>query len=225
MAILDNRKNLRSFGRINGRAMGLEGQHLLMNVLPGYLINPGELRARNEVNYLEIGFGYGESLIRRALDEQSANHIGCEVYSRGVVNLLGLILARGVENIRIFNGDARIFLEEAGNEYFDEIFVLFPDPWPKRKQMKKRIVDGSFLELTHRKLKTGGAVFFATDSEDYAKSILSLMDNSRLFGPVPANPDECRGEPAWWIETRYQEKAKKSGRETFFIEGRTCRTI
>ncbi|MDR1494859.1 MAG: tRNA (guanosine(46)-N7)-methyltransferase TrmB [Rickettsiales bacterium] len=219
MVTLDNRKNIRSFGRLNGRAIGLGSRFLLTNELASYSLNLEKLPSRNEINYLEIGFGYGESLVSRASEDNSANHIGCEVYSRGIINLLKLILTNNIKNIRIFDGDARVLLEKIEDSYFNGLFILFPDPWPKKRQHKKRIINEAFMELAIKKLKPGGKLFFASDSEDYAELVLKLMRNNSIAEtPLPASLAECRGTPGWWVETRYQQKARESGRSSFFIE-------
>ncbi|MDR3078808.1 MAG: tRNA (guanine(46)-N(7))-methyltransferase TrmB [Rickettsiales bacterium] len=217
MPTLDTRENIRSFGRLSGRALGPRGKFLLERVLPDYSVDLEKLPPRDETNYLEIGFGYGESLASRAGGDPTANYMGCEVYGRGIISLLELILVASIGNVGIFYGDARILLRQVEDKYFNGIFILFPDPWPKRKQHKKRIISEALIGLIGRKLKPGGRLFFASDSEEYAAATLALMRDAAI-GTAPASLEECRAEPSWWIETRYQRKAKKSGRDSFFIE-------
>lgn len=217
MVILDNRQNIRSFGRINGRSCSEKTTHILNDILPKYLFNPKEIDPE-QCNYLEIGFGYGENLYKRALIDTDSNYIGCEIYSKGVANLVELIERYSIKNIKIFNGDARILLENIPNSSIDKIFILYPDPWPKKRQNKRRIINEKFLELVHKKLKNYGTLFFATDIVDYADWTLEKVNNTNLFVANFSSLLEVKNEPAWWIKTKYQKKALDELRESYFME-------
>ncbi|MDR1426121.1 MAG: hypothetical protein LBI70_03995 [Rickettsiales bacterium] len=222
---MDTAKNLKNFGRTNGRPLGPEARYMLEELLPRYLASVEKMPPRDETNYLEIGFGYGESLAEMASREQWANYFGCEVYRRGIINLLKLMLARRIDNIGIFNGDAQIFLDLVEDRYFNGIFILFPDPWPKRKQQKRRFINIDSLGLLQRKLKVDSPLFFASDSEEYAKSVLETVQNSHLFRQIPKNLEDCCAEPSWWVETKYHRKAKAQNRKVFFLESRAGLSI
>ena len=223
MAILDNKRNIRSFGRINGRSCGKKVIYALDKLLPKYLFDPEEIDI-NACNYLEIGFGYGESLAKRALIDKNTNYIGCETYSKGVVNLIDLMEKESIKNIEIFNGDARILLENIPDHSIDKIFILYPDPWPKKRHNKRRIINEKFLELIHKKLKKYGILFFATDVTDYADWVIEKVRNSNLFIADFSSLSEVKTEPQWWVKTKYQEKAIKELRDSYFIEFTTINT-
>lgn len=165
---------------------------------------------------LEIGFGYGEHTIHQALLNENYGIIGCETYINGVLSLVSKIEDNNVKNLKIFNGDARELLEKLPDNSLDKVFILFPDPWPKNRQNKKRIINSEFLDLLKLKLKANGILFFASDIFDYIKWTLNFT--SGKFEPIFNNLEECQKEPEWWVKTRYQEKAIKEGRVSYFLE-------
>jgi tRNA (guanine-N7-)-methyltransferase len=220
-ANINSNKNIRSFGRINGRGVSKITPETLEEVVrPSLLkidnyenINFNDIFGNNSENHLEIGFGYGESVFERAKKSPRINYVGSEVYTKGVVILASLIKKHELKNIKIFNGDARLLLEKIVDGNLDKVFLLFPDPWPKKKQNKRRIVDDAFLELLARKLKAGGEFFFCSDIDNYAEWVLDKVRETgrlRLLG-------ESAVPPEWWVMTRYQEKAVKEGRKERFL--------
>ena len=209
--IINNKENIRSFGRINGR--GKIDHDLLDNM--EYLIDENYKPAKSAINHLEIGFGYGESLLARAVKNVNINYIGCEAYAKGIINLYKGIKSNNINNVKIFNGDARLLLKNLEQNTIDEIFILFPDPWPKKKQNKRRIISDDFLKLVANKLKHGGKLFFATDIENYLDWTMEKLKNNGSFDIVLSTK-----EPDWWVKTKYQEKAIKEGRESTFLECR-----
>ena len=213
MPILDNKKNIRSFGRINGRGVDENVKNKLNEKLTKYSFDINNIDI-NGTNYLEIGFGYGESIAERAPQTKSVNYIGCETYTKGVLNLLNLMEQHNVENIRIFNGDARLLLEALPDKVLDKVFILFPDPWPKKKQNKRRIIGDDFLILLSKKIKTGGTLFFASDIDSYVDWSLEKVGNNHSFSLI----SNTKQEPSWWVKTKYQQKAITEGRQSSFLE-------
>jgi tRNA (guanine-N7-)-methyltransferase len=209
MVILAGEKYLRSFGRLRGRSLGVELQRLEQEVLPHYLwtkMNP------SGKNYLEIGSGSGEALVTRANADRDGSYIGCEVYQRGVLSLLRLILATKLDNVRIFYGDAHLLLEQLALACLRGIFVFFPDPWFKRKHHKRRILTKDFLKLLIYRLEIEGKLFFASDVEDYAIYLDSLVRDCDGFQIKLAT----KIKPIWWVDTKYYQKALVAGRNVFF---------
>lgn len=213
---------IRTFGRIKSRKLSDLKLNKIESFLPKFKIeidNNGNLLGfpQNNKNIIfEIGFGYGEHTAHQALLNQDCNIIGCETYINGVLSLLDKIENTKVENIKIFNGDARLLLEKLPNNSIDKIFILFPDPWPKKRQNKKRIISENFLQLIQSKLKKDGILFFASDIFDYVEWTNNLA--RKKFTPLFNNLEECKKEPNWWIKTRYQQKAIKAGRNSYFLE-------
>lgn len=219
MAILDSKRNIRSFGRINGRRNTKVNESFLKEILEKYEVNFKSIN-KNNINHLEIGFGYGESLLDRAKNNKNIIYIGCETYTNGVLNLIKLIKLNLIENIKIFNGDARILLENIPNESLDKIFLLYPDPWPKKKQNKRRIINNDFLNIVRNKLKINGTLFFASDIIDYVNWTIEKFDKNNNFIANSLSLSEIQKEPYWWVKTKYQMKAEKENRDSYFLEFR-----
>ena len=225
---IDNRKNIRSFGRVAGRGVLKNYGEYIENVLPQFCfnlkqneifdINKDLFNSNGNKVYFEIGTGYGESIAERAKNTPNVNFIACETYIKGVINLIEYIKTYGLNNIRIFNGDARLLLENIQDSSIDKLFVLFPDPWQKTKQHKRRLINEEFLMLIHKKIKATGSFFFASDIDDYIKWTLDKIDKTQLFKKTFINDGDCLKEPDWWIKTKYQQKALQEGRICRFCE-------
>ena len=166
--------------------------------------------------YFEIGFGYGEHTAHQAMLNKDCGIIACETYINGVLSLIDKIEKDKIENIRIYNSDARILLEKMPDHSIDKVFILFPDPWPKKKQNKRRIINDEFLDVLRKKLKIGGILFFASDILNYVEWTFDFARNK--FKPLFESMEQCKKEPNWWIRTRYQQKAINEGRESYFLE-------
>jgi tRNA (guanine-N7-)-methyltransferase len=215
---------LRSFGRIKSRIK--DSENLLSEFLPKFLIkleenktidlkklfnNPKEI-------HLEIGYGYGKSLADRAIKNPEIGFVGCEVYQNGILNLLKKIKEKNIQNIKLYDKDARLFLETLQDNSIDKIFILFPDPWPKKRHKKRRIINQDLLDTIYSKLKKDGTLFFASDIADYIDWTLEHIKENGKFKTNFKNLEETKIEPDWWIKTKYQEKAIKEGRESNFLE-------
>jgi tRNA (guanine-N7-)-methyltransferase len=132
--------------------------------------------------------------------------------------LLDLIKKYNLENVRIFDGDARLLLEKVVNNSLDRVFILFPDPWPKKKQNKRRIINEDFLNLLGEKIKPKGELFFASDIDSYVEWTLEKTEKCGCFERGFSSLEECLRQPYWWITTKYQEKANGEGRVSKFLK-------
>ena len=218
MIVLNNKENIRSFGRIKAKNITDYDNNLLNNFLPKHSMNIGDKLDKSRTNHLEVGFGYGESIVHRAQNNRNINYIGCEAYTKGVASLLDKIKTNRIENLKVFYGDARILIENLEDNSLDKIFILFPDPWPKKRHNKRRIISEEFLALISKKLKNNGELFFASDIINYVEWTIEKIENNKSFIAKFNNIEECLIEPEWWIETRYQAKAKEQGRKSYFLE-------
>jgi len=224
--MIEKNKVLRSFGRIKNRVK--DTQNLLGNLLPKFLIkinpktklNPKTLFQNPQEIYLEIGFGYGELIIESAKQNPEIGFIGCEVYVNGILNVLRKIKEYNIQNIRLYDKDARILLDNLQDKSLDKVFVLFPDPWPKARHNKRRIINQEFLNTAHSKLKKNGILFFASDIDDYINWTLRHINDNGKFQANFDSLKDCEKEPDWWIKTKYQKKAIKEGRVSKFLEFR-----
>lgn len=212
---------LPSYGRRRGRKLRPSRNALVGKLLPELLIHLEEgeelyTHAKNPV-WLEIGFGGGEHLVEQARRHPQVHFIGCEPYINGVASLLAKIQQYSLRNIRLYDGDARVLLERLPDHSLEKLFVLFPDPWPKVRHHKKRIISQASAALFHRKLKKGGILRIATDHADYSVWILeNLLAFGQFEWQVKSQAD-WNVPPTDWVTTRYQEKAMAEGRKPFFL--------
>jgi tRNA (guanine-N7-)-methyltransferase len=152
-------------------------------IIPGDKpIDARELFSRQTTTILEIGFGMGDSLSQMAINNPDINYIGIEVHRPGVGSLLATIDENSISNIRVINHDAvEVLQNNIVDDSLDGIQVFFPDPWPKKRHFKRRLIQTPFIELLTRKLKTNGKLHIATDWKNYAEWIEDIMGQSAHF--------------------------------------------
>ncbi len=137
----------------------------------------GELFGNDRPVVLEIGFGMGEATVQMAADDAGTNILAVDVHTPGQGNLLNLADQQGLSNIRVANGDAIILLREMLTpDSLDGLRVYFPDPWPKKRHHKRRLIQAEFLDLVAERLRAGALVHCATDWEPYAEQMLEVLD-------------------------------------------------
>lgn len=204
---------LRTFGRTGGRPLSPRRQALVDTLLPKLIVpETGALDLRSvfgtdpEQVWLEIGFGGGEHLAGQASKHPHMNAIGAEPFVEGVAKLLAQIDDNALSNIRIHPGDVRDVMDRLPEQSVDRVFILFPDPWPKTRHRKRRLVQPTFLESLARILKPGGQVRFATDIADYANSALAAFLADRRFAWNARQAADWRDAPNDHIATRYERK-------------------
>lgn len=166
---------------------------------------------------LEIGFGGGEHLAALAERDEDEGFIGCEVFEGGIVRLIGEIERRNLQNIRLFLDDARLLLRVLGSASLNRAFLLFPDPWPKRRHHKRRFLSPQTLDLLADSLRDGAELRIATDDPPYLRAILELTTGHPAFLWLASGPSDWRSRPSDWPPTRYEEKARAAGRTPFFL--------
>ncbi len=166
--------------------------------------------------WLEIGFGGGEHLAAQAAANPDVGLIGCEPYVNGVARCLSLLGDRN--NVRMVIDDARLLLKALPDRSLDRIFVLFPDPWPKVRHHKRRIVNADTVADMARLLKPGGELRLASDIMDYARSMLWAVMSHGGLDWLAERPSDWRERSIDWPETRYEAKAVKAGRGAVFLK-------
>ena len=199
---------LRSYGRIKARPIKAKQAQLLDSLGPKVEIpegpfNPLDLMPGARAVWLEIGFGGGEHMAGQAERSPDTLIIGVEPFLNGVASALRHVEERGLTSVRIHQGDAREVAGRLPDGCLDRVFVLFPDPWPKSRHHKRRIIQPEFLVELARLLKPGGGLRFATDWAEYADWTRKRVPASGLFAPVEA---DMAGPPADHLTTRYEEK-------------------
>jgi tRNA (guanine-N7-)-methyltransferase len=212
------------YGRSRGRTLRAAQERTLAESLPRFEIAPETLASagplfacRPRELWLEIGFGSGEHLIEQASAHPEIGFIGCEPFLNGVVAALAGIEREGLANVRVRRGDVQTLLEAAPNGFFSRVFVLYPDPWPKRRHNKRRVVSEAMIAALARVLRPGGELRFATDIDDYAGWTLRRFLASSHFRWAAARAEDWRTPWPEWRPTRYEAKAVKAGRGSVYL--------
>ena len=202
---MNNLENIPSFVR-RSRLNHQYHRDLLKNELKNFSVNNASLKSVLEINHrsriaLEVGFGDGYHIFQKALLQPETLFIGCEVYLNGIAKLLKNITDHKINNILIYNGDARELCKILPNGVLHEIYILFPDPWPKTKHHKRRLINNDFLNIIHDKRNKDSRLVIATDHSDYAKWISKSLNDSGV--------NYTEAKPVDWIQTKYQRKSEK----------------
>jgi len=159
--------------------------------------------------YLEIGFGNAENVIFQAINNPSYLFIGSEVYMSGIGTLVSSIKENNINNIKIFSDDIRLLLDQSRKKVFDSVIIICPDPWPKEKHHKRRLINKSFLEMVHDFMKDDSNIYISTDWENYAESISELFVKNKLFKPS-SNKSFQKDSLS-----KFERRGKDEGRELF----------
>jgi tRNA (guanine-N7-)-methyltransferase len=167
--------------------------------------------------WLEIGFGGGEHLATLAAARPEVGFIGVEPFINGVARLLSLADAARLRNVRLLVDDARLLLRVLPRASVERVFVLFPDPWPKLRQQKRRIVNPATAAELARIVAPGGEVRLATDDPDYGRSMLWTMLGDGRFAWLAERKADWQERPADWPPTRYEQKALAAGRSAVYL--------
>ena len=166
---------------------------------------------------VEIGFGAGEALVARAAGHPDEDHLGIEVHRSGVGRLLLAIEAAGLTNVRISTHDAvEVFESQLGPGSLDRVLLFFPDPWPKKRHHKRRLVQAGFVAAVASRLKPGGRLQLATDWAPYALHMREVLDACRSF--ESATPGSFAPRPAERPLTRFERRGERLGHQVFDLE-------
>jgi tRNA (guanine-N(7)-)-methyltransferase len=171
--------NNRSFARRVCRSLSATSKELLEKFLPQFevnLANPYELIIpKSSEIFLEIGFGMGDNIVKMALANPDQYFIGAEPYKNGIVRVLRNIKEHNLKNLLIWPDDVSLLLPNLPDDSLNGVYVLFPDPWPKKRHQKRRLVSESFICMLSQKLASKGQLYFASDVKDYADQVLQLL--------------------------------------------------
>lgn len=208
-------RRLATFARRGGRKLSARQARLVAARLPDLAVpdaaagalDPRGLFARDvkEV-WLEIGFGGGEHLLAQAARHPEIGLIGAEPFIDGVAKVLAGIEDKGLANLRLHPGDARDVMDTLAPQSLARVFILFPDPWPKTRHHKRRLIQLGFIDDLARLLAPGGRVRFATDVRSYADEALARFLAHGGFDWTAERADDWRTPPADHVTTRYEAK-------------------
>ena len=212
---MQDRRRIRSFVLRAGRTTGAQ-ERALVDLWPRFGIGPGtpiDLAAafgRTAPTCVEIGFGIGEVIGSLAEAHPERNYLGIEVHRAGVGRLLLRAEERGLSNLRVVCEDAVEVLEaRIADASLEEILVFFPDPWHKKRHHKRRLIDPAFTRLLAGKLTAGGVLRLATDWQEYAEQMLSVLDAEPRFASLA--PGGFVERPAFRPPTRFERRGQRLG--------------
>lgn len=208
------RPKFQFYGRRKGKPLRRHHSDLMEGLLPPIAIDLAQpLAHTGERRWLEIGFGGGEHLAHQAVLHPDVSLIGAEAFQNGVAKLLAHIEAMAIGNVRVHHGDARGLLEVMPDQSFERLYLLYPDPWPKERQKKRRFVNPANLGHIHRVLKPAGAFYFASDIPDYVDWTRAHVAEHGGF----VEEGDCTRPYDTWTRTRYEAKAIREGRTPAYL--------
>jgi tRNA (guanine-N7-)-methyltransferase len=218
------------YGRRHGKSLRPRQRRLIVGLLPDLaiagiepsqnperkLIDPAGLFDAPRPVWLEIGTGGGEHIAHQAAQNPDTGLIGCEPFVNGVAMLLGRIDSEGLKNIRIHPGDARDLMDVLPQASIARVFVLYPDPWPKRRHADRRFMNPDNLRALARVMAPGAELRLATDIPPYVAHALKAAAQVVEFRLVTALADQHEPWPDW-MPTRYEAKALREGRKPHYL--------
>ncbi len=213
----------RLYGRRQGHALRAGQAALVEELLPRIAVpEQGALDATRLFGdarpmQVEIGFGAGEHLAAQAAAAPGTGFIGCEPFLNGVVGALGHVRDGALDNVRIHMGDALEVVERLADASLERVYLLHPDPWPKARHAKRRMMNHGPLDLIASKLKAGAEFRLGTDDPTYCRWSMMVMNQRRDFDWQASGPHDFQERPADWPETRYERKARRHGHEVWYF--------
>ncbi|MBU3079309.1 tRNA (guanine(46)-N(7))-methyltransferase TrmB [Sphingomonas quercus] len=216
----------RLYGRRQNHALRAGQSDLVEQLLPAIAVpeqgpvDAVTLFGDDRPLHFEIGFGAGEHLGYRADLLPDHGFIGCEPFLNGVVGALAQVRDRHLPNVRIHMGDALDVLERVPDGALRFVYLLHPDPWPKARHAKRRMVNPGPMALIGAKLQPGGEFRLGTDDPVYCRWAMMVMQNQPEFEWLANEPQDFLVRPGGWPETRYEAKARRKGHEVWYFRYR-----
>jgi tRNA (guanine-N7-)-methyltransferase len=215
------------YGRSSGHKLRKSQQELVDRLLPQIAVGgEGEITSSRLFGderplHFEIGFGSGEHLADRADKLPDHGFIGAEPFLNGVATALGHIRDKHLANVRLWRGDALDVLQRIPDGALSFLYLLHPDPWPKARHAKRRMVNDRPLDLFAAKLRLGGEFRLATDDPTYLTwSLMVMQHHEDQFKWLAETPKDFLEPPGGWIETRYGAKSRREGRRPYYLRYR-----
>jgi len=212
------------YGRRNGRRISSTNLNLLEDFSYKYYLREEQIYKLkiNEYNknILEIGFGNGENLVNMSLKNPDHLFIGCDAYRNGCIKLLNKIVKNNINNVKIWPDDIHLIIKKFKRNFFDLILILQPDPWPKKKHRKRRLIQQEFLDALNYILKREGILIISTDHNEMKSWILEQLHVRQDFLRFNKGYYYKHNQPMWIINTKYINKALEKNEEVnwFFFK-------
>ena len=202
---------LRSYGRLKSRPIkprqaALVEWRLPVLRIPAGPVDPAALKPDAAETWLEIGFGGGEHMAAQAARRPDVLVLGAEPFQNGVASAVRHIEEQGLSNVRLHDGDVRELMARLPDRSLSRVFILFPDPWPKARHHKRRLIQPETVAELARLLKPGGRLRFASDWAGYVDQALARFIANPTFAWTAERADDWRVPPADHVTTRYEEK-------------------
>jgi len=215
------------YGRRKGKKLSKNLCNLVKSELPKHSINISQLEDQNSLKdlflkeydqiWLEIGFGSGEHILEQAKQNPTIGFLGIEVYENGIAKFLSKNLKQGIKNIKLIKEDARLVLPVLKSNSLNRVFLLFPDPWPKKKHEKRRFISNQNLLQLARTIAPGGELRIATDHPIYINWCLKTIQKHKSFKWMVNDHTSWTKRPKDGFATRYEIKALGDGRKPIYL--------
>ena len=202
------------YGRRKGRKLSSSNIKLLKDYSQKFYLQEDQLHKikfnENNKNILEIGFGNGMNLVHMSLNRPNDLFIGCDVYYNGCVKLLKQIVIQNIRNIKIWPDDINLIIKKFQRDFFDLILILQPDPWPKKKHKKRRLIQQKFLDDLSKVMRHKAKLIISTDHDVMKSWVLEQFHIRRDFTWVKNGFNYENEQPKWFINTKYTIKAQEN---------------
>jgi tRNA (guanine-N7-)-methyltransferase len=216
-------KLIRSYGRRKARKLRDTSQKAYEELLPLLKLDPTQKPFTPDLPevWLEIGFGGGEHMLEQLAHNSDISMIGCEPFMNGVAKLLTHLLPKDYPRVKVWHEDVRLLLETTPPSYFNRAFILFPDPWPKKRHHVRRLITKDFMDQLYPTLKEGAFLHVASDDVAYVEQIQEVLYHypglKLCLGPASADPSTWEPRPEGWPATRYEQKALAKGKPCAYM--------
>jgi len=212
---------VRSYGRRKGRSLSKDDADAVVAGIAGITVSLSEATTfltQADEAWIEIGSGNGEHVIERALQNPDIKIVACEPFYDGAAATAAKIRKHNIQNLRVHVGDARYLLTELPAQSLAMVYILFPDPWPKKRHYNRRVISEETLVELKRVLKKGGLLRTATDNPDYVEHILLAAKNSQALHWTAQSPKDFMNAWEGYRPTKYHRRAELMGERAYFLE-------
>lgn len=208
----------RTFGRAKGRTLTVSQQAVMTEHWPRLEIRPGDTLPDGPI-WLEIGYGMGSHVLHLARTHPDMSIIGAEPFLNGTAKAVRGAAEEGLDNLRLFRGDVRELMTGMPDRCLERVYILFPDPWPKSRHNKRRLIRTAFIAELHRLIAPGGALIFASDIPHYVDWALTrFRSHARQTGAgFVWDGSDPKQPPENWPGTKYEAKARREGRTPYWF--------
>lgn len=219
MSFNPEQDRFRTFGRAKGRTLSPAQAELIETHWPRLEIKPGD-PLPPAPRWLEIGYGTGTHLIHLAKTHPEVSILGAEPFLNGTAKAVKAVADGGLNNVHLFRGDVRELMAEMPDSCLSRVYILFPDPWPKARHNKRRLIRTAFIEELYRVVEPGGRLTFASDIPHYVDWALTRFrtHSHKVGGGFDWAGGDPKQPPEGWPGTKYEAKARREGRTPYWFE-------